>query len=121
MQYWEGEKMHSIKTFQITQIVYFFCQLWVAVGVLLALCRHPLFIRKGNRFGTASHAYFIAAITTIGTFAITGHFIKPFGPISMKSSVTVMVTEFVVPPLLLLLAGMIAVNSVSEPKLKVIV
>jgi hypothetical protein len=110
MAYWNVDAMQSINTFRTTQILGFLLHLFIGTIVLLILFRSRIIIRKQtsqtSRVRDIRIAYIISAVAVIVAFAVTEQIPQPFGPISRRNYV--MITEFMAPPLLLLLAGITA-------------
>lgn len=107
MSYWEKNTTQSATAFQTTQIFAFLLHLVLASVVVLILCRHSVIVRKKmiSKLRLRS-TYFIAAISSIVAFAVTEHSVQPFGLIDRRNFV--MTIEFIIPPLLLLFAGITA-------------
>jgi len=112
MTYWENNTTQSATAFQTTQIFAFLLHLVVASVVILIFCRHRTIVRRkmtsNLRVGCIRTSYFLAAISTVLAFVVTEHTTQPFGAISRRNFV--MTIEFIIPPLLLLLAGITAQN-----------
>jgi len=112
LTYWENNATQSATAFQTTQIFAFLLHLVVASVVILILCRHRTIVRRkmtsNLRLGCIRTSYFLAAISSTVAFAVTEHTTQPFGSFSRRNFV--MTIEFIIPPLLLMFAGIAAQN-----------